>query len=101
MRKNTRWTVSILALILIIVSGGEGLGAQAGDNLIEPTLTSTYPPCTSQAYVYSVAVSHDDQWVLASLNLGEVRLWNIETGEVIRTFQHGKEGDLITNVAFS
>jgi len=80
------------AILLLIFSLGSLIPAQAEEIVIEPIRTFD-----QHSSVKSVAFSPDSQKALSAGR--EIALWNVNTGELINTFQG--HTDWVTSVAFS
>jgi WD40 repeat protein len=57
--------------------------------------------CEANTNIRSIAFSPDNQYVLASWNLGESRLWDIKTGKVAKTWIQSSDSHAIHSVGFS
>src|SRR5436190_15931003 len=56
--------------------------------------------CDAKWNIRSTAFSPDNKYLLSSWSLGEARLWNVATGELLKSFFMSPEYE-ITDVAFS
>lgn len=86
--------VAPLALFALL---GQAFTPQPVVNSTERTQTKD---CGAKLGIRDLALSPDDQWLLATWNLGQARIWNVQTGEVVRTFSGNPQRDM-TSVAFS
>ena len=95
MKSPLRLIAMIMAVILI---GGINRRIKAVAQASATNTTATQS-CQANATIWSIALSPDNQYVLASWNGGESRLWDIKTGKVVRIWP--QNGDEVTSVGFS
>jgi len=67
-------------------------------------ISAKRPPaqqCEAMATIRGFALSPDNQYMLASWNPGEANLWDIKTGNVVRTWTQPSDSHAIHSVGFS
>ncbi len=84
--KSTLWRSLFLTILVIFAAVQWGTGhavtaARKADASSTPTSA-----CEANTYILSIAFSPDDEYVLATWNIGEARMWDARTGLLLRTF---------------